>query len=120
MNWLAAFVMTVGMSLLLIGIAQTSVWGWGSAKSLGLIVGGLAVLALWVVIEVRSDHPLVDMTMMRIRGVWTTNLAAFLVGAGMGHQVLGEAAEQADHAGGLAVVPAPEADELEFLADRFG
>ena len=30
------------------------------------------------------------------------------------------AAEQADHAAGLAVVAAPEADELEFLADRLG
>ncbi len=82
-NWLAAVVMTIGMSLLLIGIAQTSTWGWGSAKSLGLMVGGLAVIALWVAIEVRSDHPLVDMTMMRIRGVWTTNLAAFLIGGGL-------------------------------------
>ena len=34
-------------------------------------------------VEVRSDEPLVDMTMMRIRGVWTTNLAAFLLGAGL-------------------------------------
>ncbi|MCL2418743.1 MAG: MFS transporter [Conexibacteraceae bacterium] len=82
-NWLAAAVMTVGMSMLLIGIAQTSVWGWGSVKSLALMLGGLLVIALWVAIEVRSDHPLVDMTMMRIRGVWTTNLAAFLIGAGM-------------------------------------
>jgi MFS family permease len=32
---------------------------------------------------VHSDSPLVDMTMMRIRGVWTTNLVAFLLGAGM-------------------------------------
>ena len=41
------------------------------------------MIALWVAVEVRSDKPLVDMTMMRIRGVWTTNLAAFLIGAGM-------------------------------------
>jgi EmrB/QacA subfamily drug resistance transporter len=82
-NWLAAAVMTVGMSMLLIGIAQTTIWGWGSAKSLGLMAGGLVVIVLWVAIEVRSDHPLVDMTMMRIRGVWTTNLAAFLIGGGM-------------------------------------
>ncbi len=40
-------------------------------------------MALWVVAEVRSEVPLVDMAMMRIRGVWTTNLAAFLLGAGM-------------------------------------
>ncbi len=31
----------------------------------------------------RSDEPLIDMAMMRIRGVWTTNLVAFLLGAGM-------------------------------------
>ena len=37
----------------------------------------------WVRVEVRSGEPLIDMAMMRIRGVWTTNLAAFLLGAGM-------------------------------------
>jgi MFS family permease len=31
----------------------------------------------------RANEPLVDMAMMRIRGVWTVNAAAFLVGAGM-------------------------------------
>ena len=35
----------------------------------------------WV--EVHSGEPLIDMAMMRIRGVWTTNLVAFLLGAGM-------------------------------------
>jgi len=35
------------------------------------------------VVEARSDQPLIDMNMMRIRGVWTTNLTAFLLGAGL-------------------------------------
>src|SRR5205085_6015372 len=30
-----------------------------------------------------ADEPLVDMRMMRIRGVWTTNAVAFLLGFGM-------------------------------------
>jgi MFS family permease len=34
-------------------------------------------------VEVRSSNPLIDMTMMRVRGVWTVNLAAFGVGAGL-------------------------------------
>ncbi len=33
--------------------------------------------------ETRSESPLVDMRMMRIRGVWTTNAVAALVGFGM-------------------------------------
>jgi MFS family permease len=82
-NWLAAGVMTLGLTLVLVAIAQTTVWGWGSVKTLALLALGLAVCAVWVVIEVRGSMPLVDMSMMRIRGVWTTNLAAFLLGAGM-------------------------------------
>ena len=82
-NWLAAVLMSIGLSLVLIAIAQTTTWGWGSPKTIGLLAAGIAVCALWVLVEVRSRQPLIDMTMMRIRGVWTTNLAAFLLGAGM-------------------------------------
>jgi MFS family permease len=82
-NWLAATLMSIGISALLIGIAQTTVWGWGGTRTLAAFAVGLAFCALWIVVEIRSRHPLVDMTMMRLRGVWTTNLAAFLLGAGM-------------------------------------
>jgi MFS family permease len=82
-NWLAAALMTVGISTVLLAISQTTAWGWGSPKTLGLIAAGVAVTLLWIAVEVRSPNPLIDMTMMRIRGVWTTNLAAFLLGAGM-------------------------------------
>jgi MFS family permease len=48
-----------------------------------VIAGGLAVCAAWVAFESRSEEPLIDMKMMRLRGVWTTNVVAFLLGAGM-------------------------------------
>jgi MFS family permease len=82
-NWLAAGLMTVGMSTVLLAISQTTTWGWGSTRTLGLILLGAIVSILWIAVELRSRTPLIDMTMMRIRGVWTTNLAAFLLGAGM-------------------------------------
>jgi EmrB/QacA subfamily drug resistance transporter len=82
-NWLAAALMTVGISTVLLAISQTTKWGWGSTKTLGLILLGVLVSIVWIAVEVRSRNPLIDMTMMRIRGVWTTNLAAFLLGAGM-------------------------------------
>jgi MFS family permease len=82
-NWLAAALMTIGMSRVLIAISETTTWGWGSAKTLGLLAAGIAVSVVWIAVEVRSRNPLIDMTMMRIRGVWTTNAAAFLLGAGM-------------------------------------
>jgi MFS family permease len=82
-NWLAAALMTVGISTVLLAISETTTWGWGSLQTLGLILVGVAFSLVWIAVEVRSRDPLVDMTMMRIRGVWTTNLAAFLLGAGM-------------------------------------
>jgi EmrB/QacA subfamily drug resistance transporter len=82
-NWLAATLMTIGLSAVLLAISETTTWGWGSARTLGLIALGAVFLVAWVAVEVRSSNPLIDMTMMRIRGVWTTNLAAFLLGAGM-------------------------------------
>lgn len=82
-NWPAAALMSLGMTMTLLAISQTTIWGWGSAKTLALLAGGLLVCCAWVALETRSSEPLVDMKMMRIRGVWTTNAAAFLLGAGM-------------------------------------
>jgi MFS family permease len=82
-NWTSAVLMSIGIAGILLAIAQTTVWGWGDTRTLALFAIGIVFVVLWVAREVRSPEPLVDMTMMRIRGVWTTNLAAFLLGAGM-------------------------------------
>jgi EmrB/QacA subfamily drug resistance transporter len=82
-NWTAAALMTVGISTMLIGISRATNWGWGSPKTLGLIAGGLTVCAAWVAVETRSEEPFIDMAMMRLRGVWTTNVVSLLLGAGM-------------------------------------
>jgi EmrB/QacA subfamily drug resistance transporter len=82
-NWVAAALMSVGISAVLIAVSETTTWGWGSGRTLALLGAGLVVCCIWVAYEVRSDDPLIDMTMMRVRGVWTTNLTAFLLGAGM-------------------------------------
>jgi predicted MFS family arabinose efflux permease len=82
-DWAGSALLSAWLVLLLLGISQTSSWGWGDPRTLGLILAGLAVLAIWIRFEERIREPLVDMVMMRIRGVWTVNAAAFLVGAGM-------------------------------------
>ena len=82
-NYRAAALMTAGMSALLLGITETSTWGWGSPKTLGLLAAGVVIVLAWIREELRSREPLVDMRMMAIRGVWTTNLVAFLIGVGL-------------------------------------
>jgi EmrB/QacA subfamily drug resistance transporter len=82
-NYRATALMTTGISGVLLAITETSTWGWGSPKTLGLIAVGTLLIAAWVFEELRSREPLVDMRMMAIRGVWTTNTVAFLIGVGM-------------------------------------
>jgi MFS family permease len=82
-NWPAAILMSAGLTVVLVAVTKTTTWGWGSAKTLGLIAVGLVLLAGWVLAEIRGREPLVDMRMMRIRGVWTTNLVAVLIGVGL-------------------------------------
>ncbi len=78
---LAAVLLSGSLVALLIGVSEAPEWGWVSAKVLALF--GLAVLAGigWFVTEVTSAHPLIDMRMMRLPAVWTTNLVALLFGA---------------------------------------
>jgi MFS family permease len=82
-NYRAAALMTVGISGVLLAITETSTWGWGSPKTLGLLAVGTLVILAWIREELASREPLVDMRMMAIRGVWTTNVVAFLIGVGM-------------------------------------
>jgi EmrB/QacA subfamily drug resistance transporter len=82
-NWTGAALMSTGLAAVLVAVSETANWHWLSWKTLGCIAAGLALLALWVRSESRSKEPLVDMRMMRIRGVWTTNTVALLLGFGM-------------------------------------
>jgi MFS family permease len=82
-NWRAAALLSGGLAALLLAVSQTTTWGWGSARTIGLITVGLIILAGWVSLELRAENPLVDMNVMRSRPVWTTDLVAFLLGAGM-------------------------------------
>jgi len=68
---------------LLLGLSQAPQWGWGSLKVIALVVLAVVLAVAWIVVEQRIDVPLIDMRMMRLRGVWTTNLVALLIGFAM-------------------------------------
>src|SRR5438552_2457340 len=68
---------------LLVPVSEGPSWGWTSARTVGLFASAVVLAAAWVWAESRSRAPLVDMRMMRLRPVWTTNLAALVFGFGM-------------------------------------
>jgi EmrB/QacA subfamily drug resistance transporter len=82
-DWGGAALMSVGLSAVLLAVSQGNSWGWESVRVLGLIAFGAIVLVVWARYELRVPQPLVDMRMMQLRGVWTTNVTALMVGFGM-------------------------------------
>jgi EmrB/QacA subfamily drug resistance transporter len=78
-----ALLLAAWLVLLLVPVSEGGSWGWTSGRTVGMLAASLCVAAVWVWTESRSDAAVVDMRMMRLRPVWTTNLAAFVFGFGM-------------------------------------
>ena len=78
-----AFVLSLGLVSLLFGISRANSWGWTSPEILALLIGGVAILAFFVRLEMRTDDPLVDMRVLNDRPVLATNATGFLVGVAM-------------------------------------
>jgi len=85
--WRSSLLLAVGLSAALIAVSESATWHWGSVKTLGLLAAGLAALLAWGRAEARAEargsSPLVDMRLMRLRGVWSANATAMLIGMGM-------------------------------------
>ncbi|MGO1440488.1 MAG: MFS transporter [Brevibacterium yomogidense] len=69
-----------GLSGILIAISQGPVWGWVSPTTLLVVLGGVLVLGVWVLFELRVDEPIVDLRQFALRPVLLTNLGATALG----------------------------------------
>jgi EmrB/QacA subfamily drug resistance transporter len=106
-----AVTVTAGLSLLVYTLVDANDAGWTSVQTLGLAAVSLALLAGFVLIELRSAAPLVNFEIFRNRTLTGTNITALLVAAALFsmfffislymQQVLGYDALQA----GLAYLP---------------
>lgn len=80
--------LAVGLVAALIAVSKGNDWGWSSGATIGLLIGGLAVLVAWGFYEVRQQDPLVDLRTTARPAVLLTNLAAVAVGFGMMAQAI--------------------------------
>ncbi|MDN3295393.1 MFS transporter [Streptomyces ficellus] len=73
-----AVTVTLGLMAAVHGVSEAHVYGWGSVRVLGPLLGGAALLAAFVLIQARfAPHPLVPLGIFRNRSVAAANLVAF-------------------------------------------
>ena len=82
-NWLGAALLGGWLVALLLPVSKAALWGWGSARVIGLLTAASILIVCWVFAESRSSNPLIDLRVMRLPAVWTTNLTALLSGTGV-------------------------------------
>ena len=74
-----AVLIVAGMGLTVLGIQQSTVWGWGSVATIGSIVAGLALLVGFVAVERRVEAPLIDVrALVANRAFALDNVLTFL------------------------------------------
>src|SRR5579862_5537281 len=89
-DWWGNLTFAAGLVLLMVGITYGiqpyggHTMGWTSPLVLGCLIGGLALLAVFCVIEVHVDEPMFHLDLFRIRAFAAGNLAALLTAMARG------------------------------------
>lgn len=106
-----AVTVSAGAALLVYAMVDAINIGWGSAQTIGRLVGAVALLAAFVVIEFRTRKPLIPFSIFRKRTLRGANLVGVLIGMSLFsmfflitlylQQVLGDSALEA----GLSYLP---------------
>ncbi len=78
-----AVLVTGGVAALAYGIVSTGTHGWGSADALVPLLGGVAVLAVFVAVQARTAAPLMPLSLFRIRSVSAGNAVMLVCGSAM-------------------------------------
>jgi MFS family permease len=90
MDWWGNLTFAVGLVAVLVGITYgiqpygAATMGWTNPWVLAALLGGVAVLAVFCVIELRTPDPMFRLELFRIRAFSAGNLASLLSGLGRG------------------------------------
>jgi EmrB/QacA subfamily drug resistance transporter len=74
---------SAALFLVVLGILRGNASGWTSAPILLSLVGGVLLLVVFVVIELRQERPMFDVTLFRQRAFVGVSVATFCIAAGM-------------------------------------
>lgn len=74
---------SAALFLIVFGILRGNALGWTSAVILGALIGGAAMLAVFVVIEARQERPMLDIGLFRRPAFTGVSIATFCIAAGM-------------------------------------
>jgi EmrB/QacA subfamily drug resistance transporter len=79
LDYRGAVLITAAMGLAVLGLEQSSVWGWRSVATWACIVVGMLLMAAFLAWELRVPNPLLRLQVFRDRGFATETIALGLI-----------------------------------------
>jgi EmrB/QacA subfamily drug resistance transporter len=76
-----AVTVTGGLALLVYAISKAPDVGWGTARTILLLIASIVLIGLFAAIELRTRAPLMPFRIFRIRSLLAANIVGFLLGA---------------------------------------
>ncbi|UGY91308.1 MFS transporter [Streptomyces gobiensis] len=62
--------LSLGLTGVLVGLAQGSTWGWTSGLTLLFLIGGLAAMVAFVLLQRSGANPIIDIEVLASRRAW--------------------------------------------------
>jgi EmrB/QacA subfamily drug resistance transporter len=79
LDWMGTVVLSLGLFALLFALIRGNAEGWSSALIVGLFVAAAVLLAAFLLIELRVQRPVFDLTLFRNPSFVSASLAAFVL-----------------------------------------
>ncbi|SDP78577.1 Major Facilitator Superfamily protein [Arthrobacter sp. ok909] len=82
-DYTGAGLLGLGLGTLLLAVSEAPNWGWSSPWTIGAFIVAAAGLAAWIGAELRTQHPLINLRVLRNGEVLLANGTAIGLGAAM-------------------------------------
>jgi EmrB/QacA subfamily drug resistance transporter len=80
-DWAGLITFSGGLFLLVYGLVQGNLKGWGSTEIVAMLAGAGALLVLFVVVELAQRRPMLDLALFRRPAFTGANIVAFCLAA---------------------------------------
>jgi EmrB/QacA subfamily drug resistance transporter len=82
-DWAGLVTFSLGLFGLIFGLIRGNPEGWASAQILASLIGAAALLAAFVVIELRRENAMLDLSLFRVPAFGGVSIVAWALSAGM-------------------------------------
>ena len=77
-DYLGVALLTIALTAFVIALIEGNDWGWGSARTVALLIGGAVATAAFIMVERRVRAPVVDFAFFRARNFVGANTVALI------------------------------------------